>query len=273
MAIGLYDHGYGYSWKNLLVLHKEGYYTSVADFHEHEFYEVNLILSGNFKILLKDREERACGSRIVLTRPRTPHFISCSADTLYSRVYLLFSEEFMAGFAPEWEKLNAVFLEKGNIVTVSDEQKEVCKALIDRIQYDTDPFRQRLLICYLISYIAEFAGMSNMPVARAPSFVMDALAYIEQHHSEKIVAAELASMLYIGRTTLMTAFKKYTGTTLNEYLTHCRLKTAVRLLREGKTEQTAAELCGLYDSSGLIRCFKQRYGVTPRQYLLREQGE
>jgi hypothetical protein len=52
MRNGQYDHGYGSLWQDVLVYRREGFTTSVADYHEHEYYELNLILSGNVRILL-----------------------------------------------------------------------------------------------------------------------------------------------------------------------------------------------------------------------------
>ncbi len=269
MKNGLYDHGFGTDWSDLYIQRREGYYTSVADFHQHPFYEINLILSGNVRILLKDRAEDGCGNFIVLTRPQTPHFISCKPDTLYSRLYLSFSDAFIADCIPEWDTLETVFGKTGSIIPLTGEQTALCEETITRIQKETAPFRQRLLILYLLSQLNEFAG-GKRPMAAAPAYVIGALSYIGTHYSEKIVAEELARRLFISRTTLMTGFKKYTGTTLNEYLIRYRLKNVLHLLQQGKTEQEAAERCGLYDSSGLIRSFKQRYGMTPRQYLNRK---
>lgn len=65
----------------------------------------------------------------------------------------------------------------------------------------------------------------------------------------------------------MTGFKKYTGTTLNEYLLRCRLKAAVELLQNGKNEQQTAEECGFTDACNLIRSFKRHFGITPKKYL------
>ena len=92
----LYDYGFGTAWKTVHVEKREGYYTSVTDFHEHDFYEINLILSGNVKILLKDSFEMGGENKVVLTGPNTPHYILCQSDTLYSRLYVLFTEEFIA---------------------------------------------------------------------------------------------------------------------------------------------------------------------------------
>ena len=144
MAVDLYSHGYGDKWTDLLVRRRQGYFTSVSDFHRHDFYEVNLILSGNVKILLSDRTEQGTHCRIVLTRPGTPHYISCDSDTLYSRLYLLFSHEFLAEYVPEWKKLISVFGKNGRIVTLTPEQKEFCGQLIGSLEGETDKFRPKL---------------------------------------------------------------------------------------------------------------------------------
>ena len=85
-----YDFGFGRVWDSVHVERRSGYSSSVTDYHMHDFYEINLILSGNVKILLKDRFEEGLENRIVITRPGSAHFIACNPDTLYSRMYLVF---------------------------------------------------------------------------------------------------------------------------------------------------------------------------------------
>ena len=268
MIYELNDYGYGTAWKQVYVHSREGYFSSVVDFHVHEYYEINLVLSGNIRMLLPDHAEETTGCRIILTRPGTPHFISCQPDTLYSRLYLLFSHEFIDHYVPEWKQLLSVFGKNGRIIAITPEQKELCAGLIRQLQNETDLFRQRLITLYLLSHLAEFSKTDNTNLSEIPSYVTNAMTYISRHYAEKIIASDLAWQLNIGRTTLMTAFKKYTGSTVNEYLTHCRLQNTVRLLREGKTEQEVAELCGFCDSSGLIRSFRRNFGVSPKKYLL-----
>ena len=47
----IYEFDFEKTWKNVRVMHKEGYFTSASDLHTHPFYEINLILDGNFNIL------------------------------------------------------------------------------------------------------------------------------------------------------------------------------------------------------------------------------
>lgn len=90
---------------------------------------------------------------------------------------------------------------------------------------------------------------------------------IENHFHEKITATNIAKKLFIGRTTLMTEFKKHIGATLGNYLTICRLKNAIKFLSDNATIEYTAEKCGFADSSGLIRAFKKHFNTTPYQYI------
>ena len=267
MRNGQYDHGYGSLWQDVLVYRREGFTTSVADYHEHEYYELNLILSGNVRILLPGQSVETDRSHLILTPPGAPHYISCQPDRLYSRLYLSFSPRFVESGLPEWESLRAVFGQQGSVGAVSGKQLGTCSELIQHIQTETDPLRQRLLIYYLLSYVAEFFREGAVEATPAPHYIIEALSYIKANYAEKVVAADLAQRLHVGRTTLMTGFKKHTGSTLGDYLTGIRLKHARKLLEGGSGVQEAADACGFSDSGALIRSFKQAYGVTPGKYV------
>lgn len=267
MTNNIDDYGYRLRWSLCDVNYREGYVSTMVDFHTHEYYEISLILSGSVKILLPGQMEEGSGSRVVLTAPGTPHFISCGSDCLYRRLNLLFSHNFVAEYVPEWPRLASLFGENGAVITLYPEQSEQCAALIRRVQDERDPFRQRLIILYLLSLLDELAPKNASRAEKIPAYVTGALSYINEHYAEKIIAAELAWQLGVGRTTLMTAFKAYTGDTLHGYLTQYRLKKAIALLRAGATEQEAAEQCGFGDSFGLIRSFKRVFGTPPRRYL------
>ena len=261
-----YDYGFGTVWNTVHVERRAGYHSSVTDYHKHAFYEINLILSGNVKILLKDRFEEGCENRIVLTRPDTAHFISCNSDTLYSRLYLVFTDAFIANCFAEWQQLSAVFGKNGTVLTLSHEETERFKQLIEQIEKEASVLGQRLLIYYLLVQISNHFS-NSLKESEAQPYVFEALTYLEGHYAEKINFTELAKQLYVGRTTLMTEFKSYTGSTMGEYLTKCRIRNAIRLLQEKKTIEYAAEACGFSDSSGFTRAFKRFHGTTPYKYI------
>lgn len=266
MSVYLDEHGFGTSWHTFTTDSYEGYLPRMTDYHMHNYYEVSLILTGNVKVLLPGLAESGTQSRLVLMRPRTPHFITCEPNMLYKRVNVLFSGDFVTNYVPEWQRLSAVFGKDGTVQKLSDAEREEYAELVEKMQAETDLFRCRLYLLMLLSLIAERMEASG-EIDEPPAYITGALSYITEHFDQKIVAADLAWRLGVGRTTLMTAFKRYTGTTVNEYVLQCRLKNAVRRLRAGETEQEAAEHCGFCDACNLIRAFKRYFKMTPRQYL------
>ena len=257
------------SWgegEQVRVERKEAYFTSATYFHTHRYYEINLILNGNFRILLGDRAEKGEGCTMVLAPPGVAHYVSCVPDKLYKRRYLLFSTDFIKNYVPQWKYLISVFGEEGRILHLTDAQKEKCAKIIEEIDEEKDIFRQRLLTLYLLSCVADFEDM-NTELYKSPSYIVEALTYISEHYGEKIVAAKLSEKLGVSRTTLFKAFKKYTGSTFNFYILDMRFKKAIGMMQEGKSMQEVSESCGFGDSSAFSRSFKKRFGMSPRQYF------
>ena len=255
------------SWKDCQVEHYEGFDNMMVDFHMHDYFEVSLILSGKVKVLLSDSAQEGTGAMLVLSAPKTPHFIYNDKNVKYERVNLLFSEDFMADYLPEWKQIRSIFKEKGNVIMLNDEQKGLCVKYLDEINSEVDVFRKRLNIYCFLSNILDIDKSIKSDGYTFPNYVTGALDYIANNYNKKIIAKELAWQLSVGRTTLMTGFKNYTGSTLNEYVLRCRIKKAIILLKEGVSEEEVSERCGFGDVGSLIRAFKKCFNLTPKKYL------
>ena len=266
MATRLEQFGFRTAWRAISTDYYEGYRQQMTDYHMHDYYEISLILSGNVTVLLSDRAERGEGCRLVLLRPRTPHYIVCQPDRLYRRNNLLFSGEFLSDHASTLQSLLPVFGKNGAVLNLSQAEADRFLQLINAIREEKEELRQKLLLLYLLS-LAKSAVPTLTTSSALPAFVSGALDYICEHYAEPLRAEALAWQLHVSRTTLMTNFKKYTGSTLNEYLTHYRLRQAIAMLKSGESEPEVARLCGLHDSSNMIRVFKKHLGLPPRKYL------
>ncbi len=272
MNVTLDNLSYRHTWHDCYVDHFEGYRGGMVDFHAHDYYEISLILSGYVKVFLDDRVQEGDEARLVLTGPNTPHFISRREGSYYHRINLLFSKDFLFDYVPEWGQLASVFGRVGRIFTLSKDETDFFTKKIKEVETESEPFRRRLLILALLSHIRDLSGQ-EAPAgdAACPHFVTEAMIYLGEHYAEKILAADLACHVGVSRTTLMTAFKKYTGTTIGDCLLLCRIKHARRMLRLGHTQIKTAEACGFGDTCSLLRAFQKVYGMTPRQFLKAEE--
>ncbi|MEE1014332.1 MAG: AraC family ligand binding domain-containing protein, partial [Clostridia bacterium] len=192
MKNALYDHGYHSRWTDVYVENRERYQTSVTDFHEHDFYEINLILSGNVKVLVANQTVDGTDSKIVLAKPDTPHFVSCKPEILYSSMFLVFSDDFIRSYDIQTMNLLSVFGEEGAILTITPEEKETCANIIKFIDREENVIRKRFLVFYLLSYIDDISKKYPTHTKIVPKPIYEVLTYINKHYMEKIVAQELA---------------------------------------------------------------------------------
>ena len=262
-----FDHEYGVEWNDIFVEKRERYKTALTDFHEHGFYEINLIMSGNIKVVVENMTVDGTEPKIVLTKPNSSHFLTCDSNVLYSSVYLVFTEDFIKTYDVDFTKVMSVFGEKGAIYTLTRDEADGFSKIIDEIASEENRTRKKLLTLYLFSCIGDVAKNRSDCTRNIPQYIYEALTYIDTHFDEKITAQNLAEKIHVGRTTLMTEFKKHTGNTLHQYIMNCRLRKAIKLLSEGKTEFEAAISSGFSDASSLIQCFNRVFEMTPKQYV------
>lgn len=96
-----------------------------------------------------------------------------------------------------------------------------------------------------------------------------ALVFIEQSFNDVTVNSDkIADAAFISKRQLERLFRQFLQTSPNQYLRNTQLKHATRLLKEDTHLSIVelSELCGFSDSNYFSKCFKQAYGVSPREY-------
>ena len=99
--------------------------------------------------------------------------------------------------------------------------------------------------------------------------IHDILMYIDQHSHENINVADLASMCNMSYSYFAKTFHKLYGQSCKEYIEFIRLNKVENLLlfTNYDLNYISAET-GFADCSHLIRVFKRKYNVTPKQFRL-----
>ena len=105
---------------------------------------------------------------------------------------------------------------------------------------------------------------------RAEHLVRRARSFIENHYSEPITVADIAAHLRLERTYVYRLFMQCLGMPPSDYLRDVRLSAAAKMLEnESISIRTAAEHAGFDNLSYFYRRFRERFGMSPKQY--REQ--
>lgn len=129
------------------------------------------------------------------------------------------------------------------------------------------------LICQLWQILSQrFEIPKNLPLCAGTnpvyaSRVRVMLEYIHQHYREPLTIEQIAQAGGVSRRACFRCFRDVINQTPNEYLTQYRLSMAAYLLTHtDKPLSAVSEVCGFENTSYFAKCFKQRYGIPPRQF-------
>lgn len=97
--------------------------------------------------------------------------------------------------------------------------------------------------------------------------VDDVAQYIENNLCKNLHIKELCGRFYVSKNYLYEGFKKYYGTTVNEFITKQRIIKAKRLLEE--TKEPVSSICdavGVSNYPYFCKLFKKWVGSSPNEY-------
>lgn len=133
-----------------------------------------------------------------------------------------------------------------------------------------------LLECKLLS--AEMLINTNRVYRKSNNFTMSnsslvvndsvqrVLDYIRENYWDDISIEMLSVMFKINRNQLCKLFKDLTGTSPIRYLIEYRLSTACSFLEQGFSVEETCSKVGFSNLPHFSKSFKQRFGVSPKQY-------
>ncbi len=234
--------------------------------HRHEFYEIELILSGSGIYTIDGIDYEIGRGSLFAMSPISFHNIvfkensklinlmftldSCNADFLTH----LFVKQ--PHFVIDLLENDITFLEKLTEEAVKSNNLSVCI-----------PFVTSILDCFL----GKIDNLLNYDDPQKEiSAIQYAILFIQNNFTQKITLKDVAKIANYSPNYFCSSFKKFTGVTFVDYLNELRFSYAKKLLlNTNYTAGEIAERCGFNDFSYFMKSFKTRYGVTTKIY--REQ--
>lgn len=102
-------------------------------------------------------------------------------------------------------------------------------------------------------------------------FVGELQYYIGKHYAEDISLASLCQTFYRSNSYICNTFKKYTQTTITDFILHVRISHAKIFLKKNDTT-LVSQLTGFHNYSYFCRTFKRLTGITPLSYKRLEES-
>ena len=118
----------------------------------------------------------------------------------------------------------------------------------------------------LRSFLDASRAVHRTEVQGSSYLIRSVVSYIEQHYMEQISIDRLAEISYLTPAYLCVIFKKYTGQTINSYITAYRMEKAKELLATNMHLQDICLQVGYISPSYFAKLFRRHFGMTPREY-------
>ena len=251
--------------------------------HIHEVFELLLILSDGANLQLDSEVYPVPKNTLLMFTPGDLHRMITKAGVDYDRYVLYLVPEQADAFSTEQTNLLECFyrrpVERAQILPLSQEQIDVLLPLfcqLDEVQAHQEPMLgddllKRFLLCQILIYANRYYrahnGLTDLQTGSDFRVVNTVLRYIGDHYTEPITLSDLAQTVYLSTHYLCRLFKQVIGTSPMEYVANLRMTKAKELLIQGLSVEQTCERVGYGNLSHFSRQFRQKVGMSPRQYI------
>ncbi len=119
----------------------------------------------------------------------------------------------------------------------------------------------------IMTICAQYLTLSNAIPTSKPTVAQMAKRYIFSNYQNKFSIKDICTDVGCSKSTLITAFKKEYGLTINDFITEVRLSEAKRMLKDA--EMSIGEIAisaGFSDQSYFSKVFSAKFGIPPSEY-------
>lgn len=242
--------------------------------HYHEYFELYYLETGERYHMIEDRLYKIYPGEFLLFSPYVMHHSYGEENVEFKRLLVYFRKDEVD--SPALLRM----LEEGTGVYKPDVRTKVLihrmlETLLKEQEKEgalTELYGHTLLNLILLTIVRHI----QTPVKEEKrGWVAEVINYIHLHYYEDISLESLAQRFYVSPYYLCREFKKYTNSTLIQYLNVTRIMNAQRKFMETDGNITAiSKATGFSNITHFNRVFKAVTGMTPSQYrklLVRER--
>lgn len=246
-------------------LHKD-YQTKM---HSHQFYEINIIISGNGRHYISDTSIPATVGDVFVIPPNIPHgYFSEATLDIY---HILIKNDFINRYREEllqlpafnmlfdFEPLLRRFSGTNFNLNIGINRLDAVKKDLDNIQNAENEHHYLYENVLVLELIAKLGKLFKKRMFDTDTYentqIIRIMEYIKENLGEKLTLSKIAKFGNISTATLNRRFKELLGQSPMQYVMNCRIILARELIEEKRLNKTEiAQVCGFYDLVHLNKC-------------------
>ena len=242
--------------------------------HWHDFFEIELVLSGRATHLLNGKEYPLGRGDIFVLNPSDYHGIRVIEEL--ELINIMLDESLI-----RTQLLDALLSCKRDIMfTLQEEEFDSVYPLFARLVEEFEAgrkykeiFMKDILECIFITIARQFAFAYNPSSDADKEPVRRAILYIHSHFRDDLSLAEAAAITGLSEKYFCTLFHQSVGQTFKSYLNSLRANYARKLLETGMLSVTeACYASGFGSLSSFLREYKKNFSTSPGA-LKRQESE
>ncbi len=242
--------------------------------HCHSFYEIYYFIEGDVDYLVEGVHYKLKPHSLLLLAPNTFHGMRVNSHAIYRRYTMHFQtdllgeshREFLMQVLPKGEKKNwgTIYFENADRYQLPVYLQNLinCRNLDAEIRDEMIELSAEAVLSRILVMKQEREGTVK-PRGEKRNVVAEIISYLNTNISNTVTLDEISEKFFISKHHLNKVFRKYTGTTVMDYLQRKRVAHAQRLLRDGCTAKEAAAQSGFGEYSSFYRAYVQIMGHEP----------
>ena len=262
----------GYLLDDFRLFHLKDREGTNIDYHYHEFCKLLMLRSGSGGYTVDGQRYSLDTGDIVLIGSGCVHRPEFEHGSLYERVIIYISPEFLQQQStPDCPLLDIFNGEHGHVLHLH--QPDILWNLSDALEQELSKDEYGRVILsngLLLRLLIEIArGIRNpettfaKPIVPSDSRILEILRYIDAHLTEDLSIDILAEEFFISKFHMMRLFKQETGRSIHDYLQERRLLFARDLIRQGVSATDSCFQSGFRSYSSFTRAYAKHFGTTP----------
>ncbi|MBS6644325.1 MAG: helix-turn-helix transcriptional regulator [Clostridiaceae bacterium] len=264
------------------IKYKSDIISSKKPFHIHSQFEIVFSLTDEIICELEDQTLLVPPGCFLLLNHMDLHCIRTNISRPCCRYVLFFSPEYLSGFSFDADLQECFIYRNVNSpqflpLSCEEHKKEAAACLEQLLHYHTsDPgtvygceLSKKLLLAQLLLFINRryreyhkllFSGSEDHKI------FYQIISYISSNYSNELTVDDLCRRFLLSKAALYHLFHDICQESPGEYIIRYRLEKSKEFLHQNCTVEEAAFLSGYSNQAHFSRIFKQRTGLSPKQY-------
>lgn len=228
--------------------------------HQHDFYEIEYIVEGSGKHLINDKSYDVQKGDLLFITPMDFH--GYETDNIKTITVHFFAKDMSPEVAQMLGYLNAEIVNSVEEKTVGD-LNYLVRVFKSNRDYAILQLRNLIEIIVLDLFGTKAV---NYEKKYASDNISQAIGFININYREEITLSVIQHKFNVSPAYFSREFKKRTGVCFNDYVAEKRFDYAKKLLSNGNRVIDACFESGFGTVRNFSRRFKEKYGITPKEY-------